>query len=421
MPASERLRRALGQTFFSLRTRNFRLFFIGQTISNTGNWLTNVALTLLVIKLTNSGVAVGWLAACQYGPMLLFSAWAGALADRTDKRRLLLVTQSLEMCQSIGLAVLAFMPQPPLIGLYVLAVLGGILLSADNPGRRSFVTEMVPKEDIPNAVVIYSTIVNISRIFGPALAGLLVVTLGYGWCFTVDAASYIAVLAGLLMMRPAELFRQPRHPRVRGEVRAGIRYVMSLPLLWVPYVMLIAICLLAYNFNVSLPLFVTGALKSSDEVFTLLYAIFALGAVVCALVVAHRNLVQLRHIILGAGLLGLALLVLAVVPNVLTAAPAIFLLGVTGILYINATTASIQVVARPDMHGRVLALQTVVLGGAAALGGPFLGWIADTVGSRYLMVLGGITCLLAAAFGYLMARRLLTPVVEPSGHERAAK
>jgi MFS family permease len=199
----------LRRTFQSLRHRNFQLFFIGQSISNTGNWLTNVALTLLVLRLTGRGVAVGFLAALQYGPILVLSAWGGAVADRSDKRRMLLLTQGLEMGQSVGLAVLAFLPHPPLVGIYVLAVAGGVLLSLDNPLRRSFVTEMVPREDIANAVVLYSTIVNLSRIFGPALAGLFVVTLGYGWCFTIDAASYIAVIACLTMMRPGELHRGP--------------------------------------------------------------------------------------------------------------------------------------------------------------------------------------------------------------------
>ncbi len=146
----------VGRTFSSLRHRNFRLYFIGQMISNTGNWLTNVALTLLVLKITGSGLRVGILAACQYGPIILFSAWAGALADRFDKRRFLILTQSLEMGQSIGLAILAFIPHPPIIALYALALAGGTFLAFDNPLRRSFVSEMVPPPDLPNAIVLHT-------------------------------------------------------------------------------------------------------------------------------------------------------------------------------------------------------------------------------------------------------------------------
>lgn len=399
-----RISRTLRKTFLSLKNRNFRLFFIGQTISNTGNWLTNVALTLLMLKITGSGFAIGMLAACQYGPVFFLSAWAGAIADRSDKRLLLLLTQSLEMAQSIGLAILAFMPNPPPGGLYALAIIGGIVLAFDNPLRRSFVTEMVEKEHIPNAVVLYSTIINLSRIFGPALAGLLVVTMGYGWCFTIDAISYLAVIICILMMRTEELHRQPLKPRTKGEIREGLRYIMSIPLLWINFVMLAAIGTLSYNFTVTLPLFVTDALHSTDGVFTILYSIFSLGAVVCALIVAHRNLVQMRHIIFGATTLGFAMLLLAFVPGVFIAAPAIFLVGMASILYMTATTAIVQVETKPQMHGRLLALQTVLVGGTGLIGGPLSGWLADMMGARAPLMLGGIVCLLSATFGYFSSR-----------------
>lgn len=387
------------KTFLSLRSRNYRLFFIGQSISNTGNWLTNVALTLLVLRLTGSGVAVGLLAACQYGPILLLSPWGGAVADRSDKRRLLFVTQTLEMAQSIGLAVLAFMPHPPLVGIFVLAVAGGMMLSLDNPLRRSFVTEMVPAEDIPNAVVLYSMIVNLSRIFGPALAGLLVVSLGYGWCFTLDAASYIAVLVCLAMMRAAELRRVPPKPRRKGEVREGVRYLRSLPELWITFAMLAAIGLLAYNFNVTLPLFVTQSLHGSDAAFTTLYAVLSFGGLVAAFGVAQRGRVTVAHIIVGAAILGLTLLGLAAVTSVALAAPVVLLVGAASILYTTSTTAIVQVRAKPEMHGRLLALQTVLLVGSSAFGGPISGWLADAFGARSLMVIGGVVCLAAAGFG----------------------
>ena len=402
-----RFSRAFRDTFLSLRNRNFKLYFFGQLISNSGNWLTNVALILLVLMITGSGVAVGVLAACQFGPILFLSAWAGALADRSDKRHLLLLTQSLEMAQSIGLAILAFMPHPPLGGLYALAAGGGVLLAFDNPLRRSFVTEMVPSEDIPNAVVLYSIIVNISRIFGPALAGLLVVTLGYGWCFTIDAITYLAVLFCLFIMRPAELYRQPPKPRTKGEVREGLRYIGSLPVLWISFIMLISIYMLAYNFTVTLPLFVTDALHSTGSVFTILYSVFGFGAVVSALVVAQRSLVKIRHVISGSIALGFAMLLLAFVPGVLAAVPAVFLVGMASILYLTATTAIVQVEAKPEMHGRILSLQTVVIGGSALIGGPVLGWVADTMGGRAPIILGAIVCLAAATFGYYATRHYM--------------
>jgi len=402
-----KLTQTLKKTFFSLRNRNFRLYFIGQLISNSGNWLTNVAIVLLVLKLTHSGLQVGILTAFQFGPILLLSAWGGAIADRVDKRRMLILTQSLEMAQSFGLAILAFMPHPPLMGLYILAMFGGIFLAFDNPLRRSFVSEMVPKEDIPNAVVLYSTIVNISRIFGPALAGLLVVTVGYGWCFALDAASYVAVLICLSLMRPAELHRKPPKARVKGEILEGFRYVLATPFLWISFSMLTAIGILAYNFNVTLPLFVTGTLHGSDTTFTILYSIFSLGAVVSALIVAHRNLVGMRHIIFGATALGVTMLMLASVPGVTLAVPVLFLGGMASLLYTTSTTALVQVEAKSEMHGRVLALQMVLLAGTTPIGGPLLGWMADTFGARSPIILGGIVCLLSAWFGYSASKRHL--------------
>lgn len=402
---TSRFRRAISQTFRSLARRNFRLFFIGQLISNTGNWLTNVALVLLVLRITGKGVAVGVLSACQFGPLLFLSAWAGAIADRYDKRRLLLVTQSLEMAQSAGLAVFAFLPRPPVAGLYALAVAGGVFLAFDNPVRRSFVSEMVPPRDVPNAVVLYSTIVNLSRVFGPTLAGLLVVTVGFGWCFTLDAGSYLAVLACLLLMRPAELYGLPDTPRTGTNVREGLRYVWSTSFLRISFLMLAAVGLFSFNFRVILPLFVTDSLHSTDVVFTLLYSVFAVGAVVSGLVVAHRTLVELRHVVAGAVAMGFALLLLAVVPGVGPAVPAVFLVGMANILYMTATTAIAQVGTRPDMRGRVLALQTVVIGGTALVGGPLLGGLADLLGGRAPMILGGIVCLATAASGGFANRR----------------
>ncbi len=400
-----RLTRTIHRTFIALRNRNFRLYFAGQLISNTGNWLTNVALVLVVLELTNSGLAVGLLAACQFGPILLLSAYGGAVADRSDKRRLLLVTQSLEMTQSGSLAVMAFMPHPPLGGLYGLAVFGGILLAFDNPLRRSFVSEMVRSEDVPNAVVLYSTTVNVSRTFGPALAGLLVVTLGYGWCFTIDAVTYVAVLVCLYLMRPAELYREPPRPRGSGEVRAGLRYVASMPVLWISLAMLAAIGALSYNFNVTLPLLVHLSLHRAASIYTILYAVFSFGAVISALIVAHRGFVRMEHIVLGALALGLTMLFLALVPDVAVAVPAAFLVGMATVLYSTATTTLVQVESRADMRGRVLALQTVLLLGTTPVGGPLLGWLADTTGGRVPIILGGVVALAAGAAGWIAARR----------------
>jgi MFS family permease len=393
------------RTFSSLWVRNFRLFFVGQLISNTGNWLTIVALTLLVLHRTGSGVAVGLLAACQYGPILLLTAWAGLIADRSDKRHLLYVTQSLEMLQSAALAALAFMHNAPLPLFYLVAVAGGCMLAFDNPGRRSFVNEMVPSELMPNAVTLYSAVVNLSRLFGPTLAAALIVSVGYGWSFTVDAASYVFVLIALVAMNGAELHRAPRTPRGKRQVREGLAYVARVPELWITFLMLAVIGALGYNFTVVFPIFVEHGLHGSDTQFSLLYASFSAGALVGALLVARRTVIGLQTVIVGAAAFGGSMLVLAIARNIVEAYAIAAVVGGTSVAYTTATTALAQLRAGPGMVGRVLALQTVLLIGTTPIGGPVLGAIADVAGSRSVVLIGGAATVAAAAIGLALARR----------------
>src|SRR4051812_23261943 len=251
------MRRLTGETFRSLQVRNFRLFFGGQLVSQIGNWLTLVAQALLVLKLTDSGVALGLLAAAQFGPVLAIGPFAGLVADRSDKRRLLLLVQSLAMAQSFLLAALAFSGHPPVRPIYAAAMLGGFATASDTPPRRSFVVELVPEEDIGNAVSLNSALMTGSRVVGPALGGLLITTVGFGWCFLVDGLSYLAVLAGLWRIDPEQMLRPPRAVRGRGQVREGLRYARSIPELWVPLTMAAVVGTLAFNFQTVLPLFAT--------------------------------------------------------------------------------------------------------------------------------------------------------------------
>jgi MFS family permease len=268
---------------------------------------------------------------------------------------------------------------------------------------------MVAPEDLSNAIVLYSTIVNGSRIFGPAIAGVLIVSVGYGWCFAIDALSYIAVLVCLFLMREHELHRTATPAERRGAVRAGLRYVFDTPALWISFMMLAILGTLSYNFNVTLPIFVTQVLHGGERTYTLLYSTFSVGAVACSLLIAHRGLTRMRHIILGAVLLGVGTLLLAPVSSAALAVPVILFIGAAGILYMTATTAIAQVEARPEMHGRVLALQTVLIGGPLAVGGPILGWVADRFGGRAPMVVGGIAAFVAAALGSWANHRFATP------------
>ena len=412
---SLRIRNIRRDTFKSMHVRNFRLFLGGQLISQVGNWLTMIAMTLLVLKITGNGLAVGIMAACQFLPVLLFGPWAGLIADRSDKRRLLFIVQVVAMLQSFALAALAFMHPTPLIPLYLVALIGGFTIAFDNPARRAFVTEMVPDEDMNNAVSLNSALMTSSRIFGPAIAGLLIHLYGYGWCFLVDAFSYVAVLVCLAMMRTSELRPTPVAVRARGQVREGLRYVRTISELWVPLVMMALVGTFAFNFNVAIPLFVEKSLDGSAAQFTLVLSVMSMGSLVGALSVARRKSISIRDVVIASLVFGTAMTLFAASPSLGVAFPVALLVGFGSISFLTASTAIVQIFAEPNMRGRVLALQATVFLGSTPIGGPVLGAMSDAWGPRSGLVVGALACFAAAAFGLIAGRRLLAVRVRKEG------
>jgi MFS family permease len=399
------VRTAARDTFRSLSVRNFRLFFGGQLISQIGNWLTLVAQTLLVLKLTDNGVALGGLAAAQFGPVLLLGPWAGLIADRSDKRKLLLTVQSIAMAQSFVLAALAFSGNPPVLAIYAVALVGGITIAFDNPARRAFVVEMVPEEDINNAVSLNSALMTSSRVIGPAIAGLLVATVGFGWCFLLDGISYTAVLTGLWMIRTEELRPAPVTKKARRQVREGLRYARSVPELWVPLTMMAVVGTLSYNFQTVFPLFTTRDLDGTGTTFTILFSVVSLGALVGALATARRKSISVRSVAVASLGYGAAMAVMAVAPNQAAAYAVGVLLGMSSIAFLTASTAIVQIEAAPEMRGRVLALQAMLFLGSTPIGGPIVGWISQQFGARYAIGIGAAAALGAGAWGMAKARR----------------
>ena len=400
-----RLRLASSETFKSLHVRNFRLFFMGQGISQIGNWLTLIAQTLLVLQLTDSGVALGALAAAQFGPVLIFGAFAGLVADRSDKRKLLITVQTFAMVQSLALAALAFQDHPPVWAIYVIAFFGGVATAFDNPARRSFVVEMVPEEQITNAVSLNSALMTGSRIIGPALGGILVVTVGFGWAFLLDGISYIAVIVSLRMIDPSKVRPAPVTPRGRGQVRAGLAYAWRIDELRVPLIMMAVIGTLAFNFQTVLPLFAVRDLDGQDLTFSLLMSVVSVGSLLGALRSARRTNMSVRTVSLSAAGFGAAMLALAIAPNQPVAFAVGAVMGFTSILFMTASTAIVQLRADPMMRGRVLALQAIVFLGSTPIGGPIVGTLSERLGARYGLALGAIATLGAAAYGLLTVRR----------------
>jgi MFS family permease len=396
---------ATRETFQSLHVRNFRLFFSGQLISQIGNRLTLVAQTLLVLKLTDNGIALGALAAAQFGPVLVLGPWAGLVADRSDKRKLLLIVQTIAMAQSFVLAALAFSGHPPVLAIYAVAMIGGVTVAFDNPARRAFVVEMVPEGDMHNAVSLNSALMTSSRVIGPALAGLLVATVGFGWCFLGDGLSYLAVIAGLWMMRTEELRPAPVTLKAKRQIREGLRYARSVPELWVPLTMMAVVGTLSYNFQTVFPIFTTRDLHGNGTTFTLLFSVVSVGALIGALRTARRKSIDVRAVALASVGYGIAMVLMALAPNQLFAFVFGVLLGITSIAFLTASTSIVQIEAAPEMRGRVLALQAMLFLGSTPIGGPIVGWVSEQFGARYAIGLGAAAALAAGTWGLVRARR----------------
>ena len=400
------LRRAASETFRSMHVRNFRLFFSGQLISQVGNWLTLIAQTLFVLHLTNSGIALGALAAAQFGPVLLLGWWAGLVADRSDKRKLLLIVQTVAMAQSFVLAALAFSGHPPVWTIYVVAMVGGVTIAFDNPARRAFVVEMVPEEDMQNAVSLNSALMTSARVIGPAVAGLLILGAGYGWCFLADGLSYIAVLVGLWLMRTEELRPAQVTPKGKGQIREGLRYAGSVPELWVPLTMMAVVGTLSYNFQTIFPLFVTRDLHGTTLTFTTLFSLVSIGALMGALYSARRKTIGIGDVAVASLAYGVAMSMMTFAPSQWFAYPCGILLGIASISFLVASTAIVQIKSAPEMRGRVLALQAMLFLGSTPIGGPIVGWISQQFGARYAIALGALAALGAGAWGLAKARSL---------------
>ncbi|MGQ0848714.1 MAG: MFS transporter [Actinomycetota bacterium] len=403
-----------GSTFASLRHRNFRLFFVGQFISQSGSWMSMMAQTLLVLDLTGSGVLLGFLAACQFGPVLFLGPFAGAVADRVDKRRLLYITQSGAMLQSFALGTVVLAGWASVPALFALATVQGLLTAFDNPARRSFVVEMVPATHVANAVSLNSALMTGSRVVGPALAGALIALVGYAWCFLIDGISYLAVLGGLRLMRPADLRAATRKARGRGQVRQGFAYVRQHPDLAVPMVMMAVIGTFAFNFSVVTPLLVTKSLGGSEQAYTLLFSSMSVGAVVGALLTARRRQVPPSHVVLSAAFFGATMCLLAATPNLWLAYPAAVAVGLGSIGFMTSSTAIVQLLADPSYRGRVLSLQAMLFLGTTPIGGPLIGWVVDSFGPRIGVLVGAAACLGAAAWANSVWKRPRPVPVEPT-------
>ncbi|MEJ8635725.1 MFS transporter [Streptomyces sp. MS2.AVA.5] len=391
--------------FSSLKIRNYRLFAIGQVVSNTGTWMQRIAQDWLVLTLTGSASAVGITIALQFLPMLLFGLYGGVLADRLPKRGLLLATQSAMGATGAALAVLTLTGHVEVWHVYLTAFLLGMVTVVDNPARQSFVSEMVGPDQLGNAVSLNSANFQSARLVGPAVAGVLITAVGSGYAFLFNGLSFLAPIAGLLLMRDSELHKVERAPRGKGQLREGLRYVSTHPELIWPIILVGFIGTFGFNFPIWLSAFVDDVYHSGAGTYGLLNTLMAAGSLAGALLAARRGTSRLRFLVGAAVMFGLLETVAAFAPGFWIFALMMVPIGMAGLTVNVTANSSVQMATEPAMRGRVMSLFMMVFVGGTPLGAPVFGWITDTYGPRIGFAAGGLISLLAAlGIGVMLAR-----------------
>ena len=398
------------RTFSALRVRNFRLFASGQVISNIGTWMQRIAQDWLVLELSGyDPVALGLAAALQFLPTLLLSLYAGVLADRLDKRRLLMVVQSGMAGCALVLGMLDVTGLVQLWQVYLLCFVFGVFTAFDPPVRQSFVGEMVGKDHLTNAVALNSTTFNLARIVGPAIAGVMIIWTGTGWVFLVNALSTVAVLIGLFRMNPQELHRGPAPESRRGQLRAGLRYVRSRPDILAVLILVFCVSTFAITFFASLAIAAANVFHRQADGYGMLSTLLAVGTFAGALLAVRRSTRRrpgLRLLIGAAFAFGVLELVAGLMPTYLTFGLALIPVGLAMMTFMNTANSTIQLATAPEMRGRVMALYMLVFLGGNPIGGPMVGWLAAEFGGRSPFVIGGLIAALSAVVcGVVLARR----------------
>jgi MFS family permease len=401
--------RAWGRaTFSSLKVRNYRLFFIGQAISLSGTWMQGVAQSILVLNLTKSGSALGLVIALQFAPVLFLAPYGGVLADRFSKRKLLFFTQGAAAALALTLGALVATGAIRLWMLYVLALLLGAVNSLDNPTRQTFVHELVGAETLRNAVTLNSLEVNLCRVIGPALAGVLIATVGIAPCFIINGLSYFAVLWCLWLMTGDTLHRGKLVVAAKGQIREGFAYVRGNPLILDVLVMMAIVGTLTYEFQVMLPLLAKFTFHRSFKEDAILLAFLTgatgVGAVIGGLLTAGRRSASVRSLTLASLGFGVSVIAVSVAPTMVWAVLGMVVVGGFSIMFTSLTNTILQIESAPEMRGRVMSLWSMAFLGSTVIGAPIIGWIGEHVDPRWSMATGGIAALVAAAVGLYALR-----------------
>ena len=394
-------------TFASLAFRNYRLWFVGALVANVGTWMQRVAQDWLVLThLTDdSGVAVGITTALQFAPALFLSAWAGVLADRMDRRKLLILTQGGMGVLAAGLGALVLSGHAQLWHVYVFAGLLGCVSALDAPARQTFVADMVPAARLPNAVGLNSASFNAARMIGPGVAGLLIAWVGTGWVFLINAVSFAGTIVALLAMRVADLQPVQRSARGKGQFREGLRYVRRRTDILVVMVVVGVVSTFGLNFQLTSAVMARTEFGKGPGEYGVLGSILAIGSLAGALMAARRERPRVRLVVGSALAFGVATGVMALMPTYELYALSTIPVGFASLTMLTAANATIQVSTTPQMRGRVMSLYLIVFLGATPIGSPLVGWVAEELGPRWSIGVGSISALLVATTAGIWAVR----------------
>ena len=416
---------SMRRTFRALSHRNYRLFWTGQLISQTGTWMRTTANSWLVLQLTGSALALGAITAMQFLPMLLLSLFGGVLADRLPKRQTLLVTQSIMCAQAIAVAVLTATGQIQMIHLYILTGILGCAMALDNPTRQAFVSELVGPDDLANAVALNSSVFNATRIIGPSVAGVLIAAFGLTWPFALNAASYLAVLGMLVMMRPDQFFLPKLRARsgVFREIGEGLRYIRNTPDALLICLLMAVLGLFGYNFTVVLPLIARDVLHTGPAGFGALTSAMGVGSLIAALGVAYYGRATRYTLLLGAAGFSLLLGAVALSRLWILTAPLLVALGLCSIIFTATANTRLQLLAPPELRGRVMSIYMLLFGGTTPFGGMIIGSLAEHQGIQRAQLEVALICGLGVMLGVIYAyrqRARLAPDTPPVRQPAAA-
>ncbi len=410
--------RAGGRTFLSVRKhRNYRLFFFGQVISNVGTWMQRVAQAWLVLSLTHSPVAVGVLALCQFLPFTLFSLVAGVVVDRLDSWRTVIGTQFTQMILAATIATIALAGVAEVWQVYVIAALMGLVQVLDAPSRQSLTFRMVGPAELPNAISLNSGVFNGARIFGPALGGVLIAAAGAGFCFAVNAVSYVAVLAGLLMMRPEEFHAVARRARtsILNGLKEGLNYARRDEQIWLILSLVAVMSTFCLNFNVLLPVLAKQTLHSGPETFGVLSGVFGVGALIGALVSAHISRATVGTATVGSAGFALSQLLIAPLHSTVAIAALLFVGGICFTTWSASSNSLIQLASPDHLRGRIIGIYFFAFAGTGTLGGILSGWLTAAGGTELAFGVAGIVGLSISLYVWLRARS--ADLIEQTGAE----